>query len=192
MSNDRFSSKPEEPSKKAVVSAPAEKKKNPIRDIGGNIIETVVKPTFKSMLYNAFTNGLSMALFGRTNGTNNTFGGKVTYLDGSTNYVNYSAYANGNVDRFGGVTNFSAKSVAQYEEIEFETESDARAVLETMKEDNARYGFVKVSSYYEYARYKSQWSTNNYGWTNVRNCEVKYNAMHNKWYINLPKPQPLD
>ena len=49
MSNDRFSSKPEEPSKKAVVSAPAEKKKNPLKDIGGNIIETVVKPTFKSV-----------------------------------------------------------------------------------------------------------------------------------------------
>ena len=73
MSNDRFSSKPEEPSKKAVVSAPAEKKKNPLKDIGGNIMETVVKPTFKSMLYNAFTNGLSMALFGRVLQSLNSF-----------------------------------------------------------------------------------------------------------------------
>lgn len=82
----------------------------------------------------------------------------------------------------------SATRQYSYDDITFETKSDAEIVLQNMDDILEEYGVVRVSDIFDLAGQSGNVDTNfNYGWTNLRSATVERNR-YGEWYIRLPRP----
>lgn len=87
--------------------------------------------------------------------------------------------------------NKSYKYSFDYDNVAFETRGDAEAVLSTMDDIIEMYGSVSVGDFYDMSGISTNnYSVNKYGWTDIRNSKVFRSG--NKYYIDFPKPKPLD
>ena len=52
------------------------------------------------------------------------------------------------------------------------------------------YGIVTIADFYDLAGVTGDYTTNNYGWTNIRNAEVV--RVRDGYIIKMPKAMPID
>ena len=176
-----------------VVKGKAKTKKNEVRRItdlfisedAGNvksyIFMDVLVPAIKKAISDIVTDGISMILYGETGGRKSS--------SRSSNKVSYRSYYDERRD--GRRDNdVRARTRFDYDDIVFETRGEAELVREQMVEMIDRYGFVTVADMYDMADLTSPYTSNKYGWTNIRSAEAV--RIRDGYILKLPKAMPID
>ena len=117
-------------------------------------------------------------------------GGHQTYDNRSRGgaRVSYSGYYDRRDDRGSSVS--YARTRLDFDEIIFETRGEAEAALDEMYHMLDRYGVVRVADLYDAAGLSQPYTSNRYGWMNLRNAEVI--RVRDGYVIKLPKAAPID
>lgn len=150
------------------------------KNVGATVFSEVLFPQAKQALYNALLNGLSMVFWGASGPQKKSGLGLGTK-------INYSGISNGKV------ANLSSQSYAvrgtkiEPEDVEFETRMDAQNVLDGMCDLLENFERVTFAQMLELADVPNDnYTLNNYGWTNLRDAEIRRMA-NGKYYIRFPK-----
>lgn len=106
---------------------------------------------------------------------------------GSPSYVNYTRYSDRRDDR--GRDNQTRRGYG-YDDIVVNSRADAEAVIEQMDGIVDTYGMVSVADLYDLVGMTSNYTDNNYGWTNIRNAEP-VRLRDGGWMIKMPKAIPI-
>lgn len=143
------------------------------------IFMDVLVPAIKKAISDIVTDGIDMILYGESRGRKSK----------SSNKVSYSRYYD---DQRGGRDreNYRARSRFDYDDIVFDSRGEAEAVREQMVELIDQYGVVTVADMYDMADLTSPYTSNKYGWTNIRSAEAV--RVRDGYILKLPKAMPLD
>lgn len=176
-----------------VVTGKVKTKKNEMRKLtdafisedAGNvksyILMDVLIPAIKKAISDIVTDGIDMILYGGTKGGKRArSSNKISYRD------YYDERRSDPRDRdIPGRTRFD------YDDIIFESRGEAELVREQMVELIDRYGFVTVADMYDMADLTSPYTSNKYGWTNIRSAEA-VRVRDGGYVLKLPKAMPID
>ena len=77
-----------------------------------------------------------------------------------------------------------------YDEVSIPDRGDAELVLAEMHNTLARYGMVKVADFYDFVGITGDYTSHNYGWTNLDGARLV--RVSDGWVIKLPKALPID
>lgn len=150
-----------------------------IQNVKSYIIMDVLVPAIKKAVSDVVTNGIDMILYGGNGRTGrNTGTSKVSYR-------NY--YDRRDDDR---PSHTSVRARFDYDDIIFESRGEAEAVREQMMDVIDKYGFVTVADMYDMADLAQPYTSNKYGWTNIRNAETV--RVREGYVLKLPKAMPID
>lgn len=184
----------DEPKKKnAVIKGGAKlKKKSEVRKltdvfiaedtntVKSHIFNDVIVPNVKNLLFETIKTAAEMMLFGEVRRDKNRSGSKVSYR---------SYYENNSGRRDSGAPRM--RSGIDFEDIEFETRSDAQSVLDTMIDIVDQYGVISVGDMYDLAGITTtNYAIQKYGWKNIRGSRV-VRIPNGTYVIDLPKAEPI-
>ena len=169
-----------------VVSGKAQvRKKNDIvsafiaedaSNVKSYILADVIVPAFKKLIADVIRDGVEMLLYGSTSGSKSS--------RGRVDYSRISRDRDDRRDRDYRSDRFD------YNNISFETRSEAEEARMQMEEVIERYGFVTVADLYDMADLTAPYTANKYGWTSVRNAEV-LRARDGRYEIKLSRAVPI-
>lgn len=190
-SKEKQTNEPEKKVERVITSAVKKKKKtglgrfaeNFVSEDAGHVKDYVFKdvliPALKKMIYDMFTNGLDMTLFG---GRRNSSGSM------PTNRISYRGYYDS--PRREREERPYQRSVYQYDEIVIPNRSDAEEVLDALQDLIDRYQTASVADLYDLVGLQPNHTDNKYGWTDVRSADVI--RVIDGYQLKLPKALPLD
>lgn len=148
-----------------------------VSNVKSYILNDIVVPTVKKAIIGA----IDMVL----NGGSGSYTGR-----GTTSKVSYRKFYDDQRDDHRTVEARS-RSRFDFDDIKFETRGEAEAVLEEMYNVIDRYGFVTVGDMYDMADLSQPFTSNKYGWTNIRSAEVM-RLRGGGYILKLPKALPID
>ncbi len=166
-----------------------------IDSVKDHILKNVLIPSIKSTVLDAVTDGLSMFLnVDIRRPSSNTY----SYSGGSK--YDYSKISSGNKsgtnnDRRNDTNDRNTR--ADYRTIIYPTRDDANEVLSFMQSiaKPDKYGQASVADLYDLSGIsveRMDFTDNNYGWTWEMLAHVPINLCRDGWYLDLPKPVPLN
>lgn len=156
-----------------------------LNSIKTHIISDVLIPELKNALYDIATNALDAILYGSSGNPSKkkSVSSKFSYITPYHKMSNNNANSEHIADR--------PKKTYEYDELLFDTRGKAESILKDMDSHIGQYGMVSIADYYEFAEMTSEYTTNKYGWTDIRGAKVV--PYRGKYRIaNLPKAAPLD
>lgn len=151
-----------------------------ITNVKSYVLMDVLVPAIKKAISDIVTDGIDMILYGGTGRSKKSGSSKISY----TNY-----YDRRNGDRH-TASEPRARSRFDYDDIIFESRAEAEAVREEMLNVIDRYGFVTVADMYDMAELSQPYTSNKYGWLNIRTAEVV--RVRDGYILKLPKALPID
>lgn len=175
---------PEKRVEKVVSGSVKTKKRNGLRkltnvfipedvdNVKSYIFEDIVVPAVKDIILDAVKAVL---------GTNGKNGRKST-----ASKVSYRKY----YDPAEQPRKRNSSSICDYDDIFFDTRSEAENVLGAMDEILAAYKIVRVADYFDLAGIDGPWTGNDYGWTDLRMAKIIYTR--DGYTIKLPNAYALD
>lgn len=140
----------------------------------------VLVPAIKKAISDIVTDGIDMILYGESRDRKNK----------STNKVSYRSYYDEGRRSDRRDSSYRSSGRFDYDDLEFDTRSEAEAVREEMLDVIDRYGFVTVADMYDMADLSAPYTSSKYGWTNIRSAEVV--RVRNGYVLKLPKAMPID
>ena len=141
----------------------------------------VLVPAIKKAISDIVTDGIDMVLYGST-------GGSRRKSSGGGNKVSYRSYYDDRPrDRR---DEHVARTRFEYDDIIFESRTDAERVRMQMFDTIERYGYVTVADMYDLADLSAPYTGYNYGWTNIRTSEVQ--RVRDGYVLRLPIAMPID
>lgn len=144
------------------------------------ILMDVLVPAVKKAVSDIITNGIEMILYGGKGGGNR---------NASTSRVSYrSYYDDRRSDR--RYEDDRPRGRFEYDDIIFESRGEAEAVRRQMLDAIDRYGLVTVADMYDMSGLTPPYTSNNYGWTNIRSAEPV--RVRDGYVLRLPKATPID
>lgn len=179
----------------SVVSGKVKKKNKKLRnfilaqdfrDIREGVIDDIVRPGMKDIIYNIFQKtqnwidaGFQMMLWGDYKKNPNQKGDKVSY----------NQYSNGARRPSSSPSMTSTLSDIG---LIYESRGDAEGVLKSMIEHLDEFPFVTVAQMYEFSdQGYNNYMYNNYGWTDLTGVRVK-GSFDGGYIIDLPRAKPLN
>lgn len=147
------------------------------------IFADVLVPAIKKLISDIVKDGIEMILYGGT-------GSRDRFSSGSRlGYISYDKYS----DRRGDRRDRAAKAQTRfdYDDIVFENRGEAEAARAQMEEVIERYGFVTVADLYDMADLSAPYTSNKYGWTNIRSAEP-VRLREGGYILKLPRAMPID
>lgn len=175
-----------------VVSGKVTTKKNEVRkltdifisedarNVKSYIFMDVLVPAIKKAISDIVTNGIDMILYGGSGS------GRKSKPSSTVSYRSYY-----DSPRSGGSSrNDVPRSRFDYDDIVFESRGEAELVREQMVDIIERYGFVTVADMYDMADLTAPYTSNKYGWTNIRSAEAV--RVRDGYILKLPKAMPID
>lgn len=147
-----------------------------IANVKSYIFMDVLIPAVKKAISDVVTNGIDMLLYGESRRDTKRAG----------DYVSYRNYS----DRGATRSEPRARSGFNFDDLLFKTRADAEAVREQMDDMIDRYGVVTVADLYDMADCTAPYTSNKYGWTNIRNADVVRGR--DGYVIKLPRAMPID
>lgn len=152
-----------------------------ITSVKDYIVNDVLIPAAKKAISDIITNGIDMILYGEARGKDRRrdTGSRVSY----TKY--YERDRDRDYDR-GRIR----RSVYDYDDIILDTRGEAEDVLNRMDDLIDAYGMVSVADLYDLVGVSGNYTDNKYGWTNLRNAEVR--RTRDGYLLKLPKALPFD
>lgn len=149
------------------------------KNIKDYAISDVVIPTIKNAIVDIVCNGVTM-IFGTRGGQSRTSGGSKISYSGFYDQRNNS----------GRWAESKTGSRFDYDDIVYKTRADAESVLMQMEDELRRYGVVRVADMYDMSELTPPYTSNRYGWTSVRNAEIK--RIPEGYIIKLPQAAVID
>lgn len=155
-----------------------------IQKVGSSIAMDVIVPAAKKVISDIVTKGIDMILYGES-------GGRDRRSSSSSNisYRDYYDRRDGRSSRFDDDTKTRSRGFA-FDEIVYESRGEAERVLDEMDALIERYGVVRVADMYDMSGLTQPYTSNSYGWSNLRSAEVV--RVSDGYVIRLPKAKPLD
>ena len=152
-----------------------------ITSVKDYIVNDVLIPAAKKAISDIITNGIDMILYGEARGKDRRrdTGSRVSY----TKY--YERDRDRDYDR-----GRARRSVYDYDDIILDTRGEAEDVLNRMDDLIDAYGMVSVADLYDLVGVSGNYTDNKYGWTNLRNAEVR--RTRDGYLLKLPKALPFD
>lgn len=150
-----------------------------IKNVGSSIFMDVLVPAAKKLLSDMVTKGVDMMLYGESGRRDSKH----------TSSVSYRKY----YDERGGSRfddEVRARPRFDFDEIVYETRGEAEMVRDQMDAMIERYGIVSVADMYDMAGLTQPYTSNKYGWSNIRSAEIV--RVSDGYIIRLPKSKPLD
>lgn len=147
------------------------------------VIMDVLVPAIKKAIYDIVTDGVDMILYGEKSGKGNRAGG-------GTTRVSYRSYYD---DRKGDSRDRyrDLRERFDYDDLVFESRSQAEQVRDEMLNMIDRYGMATVADMYDAAGLVAPFTSNKYGWTSLRTSEI-VRTRGGDYMIKLPKAMPID
>ena len=152
-----------------------------ITSVKDYIVNDVLIPAAKKAISDIITNGIDMILYGEAKGRDRR-------RDGGSR-VSYTKYYERDRDRDYDRTR-TRRSVYDYDDIILDTRGEAEDVLNRMDDLIDAYGMVSGAELYELVGISGNYTDNKYGWTNLRNAEVR--RTRDGYLLKLPKALPFD
>ena len=149
-----------------------------IANVKSYIVMDVLIPSIKKAVSDIIKNGIDMILYGSVSPTRS---------NSTANRISYSKYYDDNRNT---VRDSRAKSGFRSDDIIFDNRGEAEIVLSRMDELIDTYGIVTIADLYDLAGVTGDYTTNNYGWTNIRSAEVV--RARDGYIIKMPKAMPID
>lgn len=149
-----------------------------VANVKSYIIEDIVVPAAKEILLDSVK-----AILG-INGKN---GNKQT----PASRVSYQQYYNNDSRRNYNSGGNRSRNSYDFDDIVIDNRGEAEEVLDRMEEIIATYGLVSVADFYELVGVPSNYTDNNYGWSNLRNAYVD-RLRDGGYIIKLPRAFQLD
>jgi hypothetical protein len=148
-----------------------------VSNVKSYILVDVIIPAFKKLIADVIRDGVEMMLYGSTTSSKSSRG-RVDYSRISRDQRDDRRDRDYRSDRF------------DYNNISFESRSEAEEARMQMEEMIERYGFVTVADFYDMADLTAPYTANKYGWTSVRNAEV-LRARDGRYEIKLSRAVPI-
>lgn len=147
------------------------------------VIMDVLVPAIKKAISDIVTDGVDMILYGEKSGKGNRAGGGTTRVS-YRNY--YDDHKGDSRDRYRDL-----RERFDYDDLVFESRSQAEQVRDEMFNMIDRYGMVTVADMYDAAGLVAPFTSNKYGWTSLRTSEI-VRTRSGDYMIKLPKAMPID
>lgn len=152
-----------------------------VSNVKGYIFNDVIVPAIRDTLFDIVTKGAKMIFYG-TKGSSG--------IDKFTSSrISYRQYYDDN-RRYTSSTEESLKSKFDYEDMEFASRSDAEDVLDQMDAMLEKYKRVSVLDLYDMIDVTAPFTSEKYGWTNLRDAKII--PTKGAYKLKLPKATPLD
>lgn len=149
------------------------------------ILEGVLAPSVKNMIYDAGTKGLERAMWGEESPRRPQPGGIVNYSSISTaRRYNSSPMTM----RMGYSQPIERNSMDIYR---LPSRVEAEEVLFNLRMLIDQYGHATVADYYEMIGKTGSYTDNKWGWTSLAHARIE-RASGGGYYIELPKATPID
>lgn len=190
--------KSEKKIKKVVKGTVKQKKKNKLSAVGDELIEEdapsvfsyivhdVAIPAVKELFFDIICGGTEKLFLGTESGRGKSRSGG-NRRDGS--YVFYTSYYD-RKDRGGSRRDDrSKKGRFHSEDYLLETRAEASDVLDQLVEFIDRYDEVSISDFKDAIGVTSEYTDENWGWTNLRSASIR--AVRGGFVIHLPSPTSL-
>lgn len=155
-----------------------------VANVKSYLVHDVLIPTFKNTIWDAFTNSLEMVLFGEVR-RNKSHSGS------SSSYVSYSSYSDRNRRDTRHRDDDRNRNRFDFDEIVLDSKGDAEAVLDQMEDILDRYNVVTVADLYDMLGRSAPYTSQKYGWTNLRNAEA-VRVRGGGYVLKLPRALPID
>ena len=150
-----------------------------VSNVKSYIFMDVLVPAIKKAISDIVRDGIDMILYGGTGkSSRGSSGSKISYR---------SFYDDKRDDRPGASR---VRSRFDYDDLVFETRSDAQAVLDQMYGAIERYQVVTIGDMYDAAEVTAPYTSYKYGWTNLRNAKIT--RVRDGYILELPKAMPID
>ena len=146
-----------------------------VRDVKSYIFLDVLVPAIKNAIVDIVTDGVNMI-----------FGTGKKRSSSSSNYVSYRDYSR----RDDRSRDSRLSSRFNYDDLIFESRGEAENVRDQMDAMIDRYGVVTVADMYDMADISAPYTSNKYGWTNLRNADII--RVRDGYVIKLPRAVPID
>lgn len=143
------------------------------------VILDVLIPAIKKAILDIVTNGTDMILYGGKGGNKRNSGNKISYRN----------YYDDKKDDYRG-SSYHSKSRFDYDDLVFDSRSECESVREQMVDLIDVYGFVTVADMYDMADLPAPYTSNKYGWTNIRTAETV--RVRDGYILKLPKAMPIE
>lgn len=157
-----------------------------VRTAGDFIIQNVLIPSAQRMIMDAITGGVARVMY---RDPHNNAGG---FMQGRPPGATYTPYGKFSVS--GGVKQepvvpASARTQHNFSDIILEDRVSAERVIEGMYNLLNEYEVVTVSDFYSLLGVSSDYTDQNYGWTDLRGSDVR--IVPQGYMLVLPKPKPI-
>jgi hypothetical protein len=155
------------------------------------VLFDVLIPAAKDMAADAVSQGIERMLFGEVRSTSRRGG----YRPGGSNtYVSYNRYSSSSnpiVRRHEERRSISPRSRAMhdFQEIILATRPEAELVIERLFDLVDKYNHATVADLYDLVGVSSEYTDNNFGWTDIRGASVV--RVSNGYLLDLPRPEPI-
>lgn len=180
--------KPEKKVEKVISGSAKTKRKNGLRkftnaiipedveDVKSYIFEDIVVPAVKDIILDAVRAFLGV-------------NGNSSKIKGNGSKISYRKYYDDRERRDNNIVSRSRIGY-EYDDVVLETRGEAEEVLLMMSELIATYHSASVADFYELVGISSNYTDNNFGWTNIGSATVIH--VHEGYMIKLPKAIPLN
>ena len=158
--------------------------KRDFQDIFYHVLENVIVPNIKNLLYDSLTKGSEIAIYGDSRPVKGSSRLQNRY-SGST-YT--SRYTRPTETRPSETTKVG--DAVDFGDIFFDNRMDAEVVLDQINQLMEQYGRFTVSWLYELIGVRTPYTNNSYGWTDISQARVK--TVRDGYILSLPNPKPLD
>lgn len=147
--------------------------------VGSYIVKDVIIPAAKKLIYDIFTDGIDILLYGESRkGNKRSTADRVSYR----NYYDR--------DSRPSTPRTYASSGVSYDDIVLATRGEAEDVLSRMDEIIDTYKIVSVADFFDLVGVRGTPTDNSYGWTNIRTASVV--RVRDGYVIKLPRAMPID
>lgn len=145
------------------------------------VVTDVIVPAIKKLVYDIFTDGIDIILYG-----GNGRGGKSR--ESKVSYANY--YKNRRDDRRPNEDRFASRNRFDYADIEYDSRADAQYVLDEMKANLRIFGLLSIADQYDLSGLTAPYTSDKYGWTKLDEAYVE--RTRSGYIIKTPKAVPID
>lgn len=149
-----------------------------ISNVKSYVFEEVLIPTVKKAIFDTITGALDMSLFGGT--------GRAKSKTTGASYVSYNTYSQRDNRSYISRGN----SGHTPDNIIFSTRGEGEEVLDRLDEAIRMYGQVSILDLYDLIGEKTTPQDDKYGWTNLRNADLK--RTRDGYLLVLPRALPID
>ena len=155
-------------------------------DVKDHFLDDVLFPALRNMIFDGFTDGLSMLLFHEVTRTGR----------GKNEKRNYSSYSySGNRsrrdrDRSTDYYDEEDRKKPSIDDVILPTRQDAENVLEDLLDYIEDYDQVSVAYYYGLCSITPDYTDESWGWDSLRTASITH--ARGGYRINLPRPKPLN